>query len=97
MSLISLEWSKTHLLRPILNNKNNNMEVKLDKLIDDLTQKFWNNNTFSKPAMNARESVLQTIKAYFIKKDLVIVSRVEYERLLKDAQNVKESEYGTPC
>jgi hypothetical protein len=50
------------------------MEVKLDKLIDDLTQKFWNNNTFAKPAMNARESVLQTIKAYFLKKDLVIVS-----------------------
>jgi hypothetical protein len=73
------------------------MEVKLDKLIDDLTQKFWNNNTFAKPAMNARESVLQTIKAYFLKKDLVIVSRVEYEQLLKDAQNVKESEYGTPC
>jgi hypothetical protein len=72
------------------------MEVKLDKLIDDLTQKFWNNKTFSKPAVNARESVLQTIKAYFIKKDLVIVSRVEYEQLLKDAQNVKESEYGTP-
>jgi len=73
------------------------MEVKLDKLIDDLTEKFWNNNTFAKPAMSAKESVLQTIKAYFLKKDLVIVSRVEYERLLKDAQNVKESEYGTPC
>jgi hypothetical protein len=63
------------------------MQVELNKLIDDLTQKFWNNKTFSKPAMNARESVLQTIKAYFIKKDLVIVSRVEYDRLLKDAAN----------
>ncbi len=72
------------------------MEVKLDKLIDDLTEKFWNNNTFGKHPKDARESVLQTIKAYFLKKDLVIVSRVEYEQLLKDAQNVKESEYGTP-
>ncbi len=72
------------------------MQVELNKLIDDLTEKFWNNNTFSKPAANARESVLQTIKAYFIKKDLVIVSRVEYERLLKEIENIRESENGTP-
>lgn len=58
------------------------MQVELNKLIDDLSEKFWNNNTFSKPAPSARESVLQTIKAYFLKKDLVIVSRSEYEKLL---------------
>ena len=58
------------------------MQVELNKLIDDLSEKFWNNNTFSKPAAAARESVLQTIKAYFLKKDLVIVSRTEYEKLL---------------
>jgi hypothetical protein len=72
------------------------MQVELNKLIDDLSEKFWNNCTFSKPAANARESVLQTIKAYFIKKDLVIVSRVEYDRLLKEIENIRESENGTP-
>lgn len=58
------------------------MQIELNKLIDDLSEKFWNNFTFSKPASAARESVLQTIKAYFLKKDLVIVSRTEYEKLL---------------
>ena len=58
------------------------MQVELNKLIDDLSEKFWNNNTFSKSAPAAKESVLQTIKAYFLKKDLVIVSRTEYEKLL---------------
>ena len=59
------------------------MELQIKDLITELEQKFWNNNTFAKHASAAKESVLQTIKAYFYKKDLVIVSRTEYERLLK--------------
>jgi hypothetical protein len=43
-----------------------------------------------------KESVIATITSYFEKNDLVIVSRVEYEQLLKDAANLQESEYGTP-
>lgn len=58
------------------------MQVELKKVIAELSEKFYNNNTFLKPAAAARESVIQTIIAYFLKKNLVIVSRSEYESLL---------------
>lgn len=66
--------------------------MELDQLLKELKEKFYNKNTFLKSAHACEESVLQTIKSLFLKKNLIIVSKVEYEELITTCQNAVASE-----
>ena len=66
--------------------------MELNKLLEELKERFWRNNTFFKSSHACEESVLQTIKSLFLKKNLIIVSKVEYEELLAACQNAVASE-----
>lgn len=67
------------------------MEVQIKDFIETLEQKFWNNMTFAKHPSAAKESVLQTIKAYFLEKDLAIVSRADAEMLKRLAPVIAQA------
>lgn len=66
--------------------------MELNKLLQELKERFWRNNTFFKSAHACEESVLQTIKAFFIKKNLIIVSKAEYDALVdfRDKQILRD-------
>lgn len=50
------------------------------EFIDDLKEHFWNKKPFLLE-YRQRDSVFDTIKAYLQKKNLVVVSKVEYDKL----------------
>jgi hypothetical protein len=52
-----------------------------DQFISELKEKFYNKNTFFKRASDCEQSVLNTIKSYMLKKNLVLISKAEYEQL----------------
>ena len=52
-----------------------------EEFVKELKEHFWNKNKSFLLNRRETESLLDTIKAYLQKKNLVIVSKVEYERL----------------
>lgn len=64
--------------------------MKLEHFLTDLKDRFYCNNTFMKRSYAAEQSVLETIKSYFIKRDLVIITKYEYEKLIQLALETKE-------
>ncbi len=66
--------------------------MELNKLLEELKERFYRNNTFFKSSHACEESVLQTIKSYFIKKNLIVVSKVEYDALVdfRDKQILRD-------
>ena len=63
--------------------------MELNKILEELKERFYRNKTFFKSTHACEESVLQTIKAFFIKKNLIVVSKVEYDTLV----NFREKQY----
>jgi len=59
----------------------NEYPIDLDELIRELDNKFDKNGTWFKWGSHQRESVLGVIKSYFLKKNLVILPKVEYDRI----------------
>lgn len=53
-----------------------------DEFLKELNERFYNKNTFLKPRGSAiRDSVLDTIKSLLSKKNLVIISKSELDKL----------------
>jgi hypothetical protein len=65
----------------------------IDYFLKELKDKFFQNGTFFKRGNAAQESCLNVIKSYLLKKNLVIVSKVEWDKLKnKDMyDHIKES------
>ena len=55
--------------------------MEIDEFINELKEKFYNKNTFLKRALDCEQSVLNTIKSFLLKKNLVIISKAEYDQL----------------
>jgi hypothetical protein len=57
------------------------------EFVDELKEVFWNKNKLrglNHPQIN---SIFDTIKAFLQKKNLVVISKVEYQALLTAAQD----------
>ena len=53
-----------------------------DQFIEELKEKFYNKHTwYNKSGHALQDSVLSTIKAFLQKKNLIIVSKAEWDRL----------------
>lgn len=52
-----------------------------DEFIRELKEKFFRKGTWFKCGSVIEQSVLETIKALLLKKNLIIVSKVEWDRL----------------
>lgn len=67
--------------------------MNIDYFLKELEDKFFQNGTFFKRGNLAQESCLNIIKSYLLKKNLVIVSKVEWERLKRKDMfdSIKES------
>ena len=58
--------------------------MKLEHFLSDLKDYFYVYKTFNTSDPNkVEQNVLQTIKKYFIKKDYVVISKYEYDKLVK--------------
>jgi hypothetical protein len=55
-----------------------------DKFIEELDIQLWNKGTLFKSGSALKESLFAVIKNYLLKKNLIIVSRAEYEKLLEN-------------
>ena len=58
--------------------------MNIDYFLQELDDKFFQNGTFFKHGNAAQESCINVIKSYFLKKNLVIVSKTEWERLTNE-------------
>ena len=56
------------------------------EFVDELKEVFWNKNKFTQFTSRQQNSIFDTIKAFLLKKNLIIVSKVEYENTLKACQ-----------
>lgn len=67
--------------------------MNIDYFLQELDDKFFQNGTFFKHGKAAQESCINVIKSYFLKKNLVIVSKTEWEKLKKKEMydSIKES------
>lgn len=52
-----------------------------DEFIRELKEKFQNKGIYFKPAFALENSIFDTIKAYLLKKNLVIISKSELDKL----------------
>lgn len=52
-----------------------------DSFLKELEERFYQNGVFLKKGSASQKSCLNVIKSYLLKKNLVIVSKVDYERL----------------
>lgn len=66
--------------------------MKPQEFVDQLKEVFWNKNKLLQFNPRQQDSIFDTIKAFLQKKNLIIVSRVEYENTLKACQNSIASE-----
>lgn len=56
--------------------------MEIDKFMEELKEKFRNKNTWSKKSDYAlQDSVYDTIRSFFTKKNLVIITKAEYDHL----------------
>ena len=53
----------------------------IDEFINQLKEKFYNKNTWFKSGHALQDSVYDTIKSFLLKKNLVIISKAEYDQL----------------
>lgn len=62
------------------------------KFIENLKEHFWNKNKTHCFSPSQKDSMFDTIKAYLQKKNLVVVSKVEYEALVdfREKQYLKD-------
>jgi len=62
-----------------------------DEFISQLKEKFYNKNTWLKPSYALQDAVLDTIKSFLLKKNLVIISRSDLSKLENKAANIPEN------
>ena len=74
-----MTFQRNLLVRLLIGQMLNNMDI--DYFLKELDDKFFQNGTFFKHGNAAQESCLDVIKSYVLKKNLVIVSKVEWEKL----------------
>lgn len=55
--------------------------METDEFINQLKEKFYNKNTWLKSGSALENSVYDTIKSFLLKKNLVIISKAEYDQL----------------
>jgi len=55
--------------------------MELDQFIEKLKEKFYNKNTWFKSGSALQDSVCDTIKSFILKKNLIIISKAEYDQL----------------
>jgi hypothetical protein len=62
------------------------------EFIENLKDHFWNKNKTLHFAQSQTNSMFDTIKSYLLKKNLVVVSKVEYESLVdfREKQYLKD-------
>ena len=62
------------------------------KFVDELKEVFWRKNKLLQFNSRQQDSIFDTIKAFLQKKNLVIVSKVEYDDLIlaRDKQRLKD-------
>lgn len=62
-----------------------------DEFIEQLKERFYNKNTWFKPSYALQDAVLDTIKSFLQKKNLVIISKAELSKLENKAANIHEN------
>ena len=55
--------------------------METDKFIEELQEKFYNKNTWYKSGHALQDSVMSTIKSFIIKKNLVLIPKVELDKM----------------
>ena len=59
------------------------------EFVDELKERFYHTNKLVRFTLSERSVIFDTIKAFLQKKNLVVVSKVEYDRLME----FKEEQY----
>jgi hypothetical protein len=63
------------------------------EFVTELKERFYHTNKLLQFSLKQQDVILDTIKAFLLKKNLVVVSKVEYDRLVdyKTYQCVRDS------
>lgn len=59
------------------------------EFVNELKEVFWNKNKLLQFNSRQQDSIFDTIRAFLQKKNLIIVSKVEYDKLVEE----REKEY----